>query len=52
MPTYSGATCGYVNEWVVDKTRWRLTADAAEKSALTSLAASCPNTTLTVTYAY
>ena len=52
MPSYSGATCRYVNEWVADKTRWRLTADSAEKAALTSLAAGCPNTTLTVTYAY
>ncbi len=52
MPTYSGATCRYVNEWVATKTRWRLTVDTAEKSALTSLAASCTNTTLTVTYAY
>ena len=52
MPSYSGATCRYVNEWVADKTRWRLSADSAEKAALTSLAASGPNTTLTVTYAY
>ncbi|HST82676.1 MAG TPA: HNH endonuclease family protein [Kineosporiaceae bacterium] len=52
MPSYSGATCRYVNDWVADKTRWRLTVDTAEKTALTSLAASCTNTTLTVTYAY
>jgi len=52
MPSYSSATCRYVNEWVADKTRWRLTVDSAEKSALTSLAAGCPNTTITVTYAY
>ena len=52
MPSYSGATCRYVNEWVADKTRWRLTVDTAEKTALTSLAASCPNTTITVTYAW
>jgi hypothetical protein len=52
MPPYSSATCRYVNEWVAAKTRWRLTVDTAEKSALTSLAASCPNVTITVTYAF
>jgi hypothetical protein len=52
MPPYSSATCRYVNEWVATKTRWRLTVDSAEKAALTSLAASCSNVTLTVTYAY
>src|SRR4051794_37567832 len=50
MPSYSSATCRYVDEWVADKTRWRLTVDSAEKTALTSLAADCPNVTLTVTY--
>jgi Protein of unknown function (DUF1524) len=51
MPTYSGATCRYVQEWVAVKKRWALTADAAEKSALTSLAAGCSNVTITVTLA-
>jgi hypothetical protein len=52
MPPYASATCRYVNEWVATKTRWRLTVDSAEKTQLTSLAASCTNTTLTVTYAF
>lgn len=52
MPPYASATCRYVQEWVATKTRWRLTVDTAEKSALTSLAASCTNTSITVTYAY
>lgn len=43
--------CRYVKEWVAVKHRWRLTVDAAEKSALQSLAAGCTNTTITVTLA-
>ena len=52
MPLYASATCRYVNEWVATKTRWRLTVDSAEKTALTSLAANCPNSTIAVTYAF
>ena len=44
--------CRYIGEWVAVKTRWRLTVDTAEKNALTSRAASCPNITLTVTHAF
>jgi hypothetical protein len=51
MPSYSGATCRYVQEWVAVKKRWALTVDSAEKSKLTSLAASCTNVTITVTLA-
>ena len=51
LPPYKAATCRYVQEWVATKIRWRLTVDAAEKSALTRLAASCPNATVTVSYA-
>jgi hypothetical protein len=36
---------------VAVKKRWALTADSAEKSALTSFAASCANVTITVTLA-
>jgi hypothetical protein len=52
MPSYSGATCRYVREWVAVKIRWRLTVNSAEKTRLTSLANSCPNDTLSVTYAF
>ncbi|MFY1585096.1 HNH endonuclease family protein [Micromonospora sp. WMMD734] len=52
LPPYAAARCRYVNEWVATKTRWRLTVDSAEKSALTSLAGGCPNATISVTYAY
>lgn len=40
--------CRYVGEWVAVKKRWALTVDASEKSALSSLAASCTNSTVTV----
>ncbi|WP_422751960.1 HNH endonuclease family protein [Micromonospora sp. WMMD708] len=52
LPPYAAARCRYVTEWVATKTRWRLTVDSVEKSALTSLAGGCPNVTVTVTYAY
>jgi hypothetical protein len=51
MPSYSGATCRYVKEWLVVKLRWRLTVDTAEKNALTRIAAGCTNVTITVTRA-
>ncbi|MER7415455.1 HNH endonuclease family protein [Micromonospora peucetia] len=44
--------CRYVGEWAAVKTRWRLTVDSTEKSALTSHAGSCTNITITVTHAY
>ncbi|MEX5271147.1 HNH endonuclease family protein [Kocuria sabuli] len=40
--------CGYVGEWVAVKIRWGLKVDSREKSALTRLAASCPDVALTV----
>jgi hypothetical protein len=49
MPQYD--RCRYLGEWVAVKHRWRLSVDSAEKSALRSLAASCSNTTITVTLA-
>ncbi|MEH0844005.1 HNH endonuclease family protein [Micromonospora sp. CPCC 205711] len=52
MPPYASARCRYVNEWVATKIRWRLTVDSVEKSALSSWANSCPNSTISVTYAY
>lgn len=49
LPTYD--RCRYVREWVAVKHRWRLTVDSAEKAALSSLASSCTNSTITVTLA-
>jgi hypothetical protein len=51
MPPLSSVYCRYIAEWTAVKTRWGLTADSAEKSALTSYAASCTNVTITVTLA-
>ncbi|MFF2367810.1 HNH endonuclease family protein [Streptomyces sp. NPDC058122] len=39
--------CKYAADWVADKLRWSLTADAAERDALTHLAEACPATTVT-----
>jgi hypothetical protein len=49
MPPVSGVHCRYIGEWAAVKTRWGLTVDSAEKSALTSMANSCSNVTITVT---
>jgi Protein of unknown function (DUF1524) len=49
MPSYSGATCRYIQEWVAVKKRWGLSVDSAEKTALTNVANGCTNVTITVT---
>jgi hypothetical protein len=43
--------CRYLREWVAVKHRWRLSVDSAERSAMSSLAAGCSDTTITVTLA-
>ncbi len=43
--------CRYLREWVAVKHRWRLTVDSAERNAMTSLAAGCTDSTITVTLA-
>jgi Protein of unknown function (DUF1524) len=49
LPTYDN--CRYLREFVAVKLRWRLTVDSAEKAAMSSLASSCSNVTITVTRA-
>ena len=49
LPQYD--QCRYLREFVAVKHRWRLTVDSSEKAAMTSLASSCTNTTITVTLA-
>ncbi|WP_316784356.1 HNH endonuclease family protein [Streptomyces sasae] len=39
--------CTYAVDWVADKLRWRLSADPAEREALTRLAEQCPAATVT-----
>jgi hypothetical protein len=41
--------CRYVKEWVAVKIRWGLTADSAEKSALSSVASGCTDSAISVT---
>jgi subtilisin-like proprotein convertase family protein len=48
MPPLTSVYCRYITEWASTKTRWGLTVDSAEKAALTSYAASCTNSTVTV----
>lgn len=49
LPTYD--KCRYLREFVAVKIRWRLKVDSAEKSAMSSLASGCTNSTITVTRA-
>jgi hypothetical protein len=37
------ARCRYLDEWMAVKTRWNLTIDHAEQTALRELAAACPD---------
>lgn len=43
--------CRYLREFVAVKHRWGLSVDSAEKSAMTSLATGCTDSTITVTLA-
>ena len=49
LPQFS--KCRYLREWVAVKHRWRLSVNSAEKSAMSNLAATCTNSTITVTLA-
>lgn len=49
LPPQASYRCTYLDDWVLVKTRWALTADPAEKAALTRLATNCPDTPLTIT---
>jgi hypothetical protein len=52
LPPAASTHCRYITEFVATKIRWRLTVNSAEKTRLTSIAAGCTNSTLTVTYAW
>ncbi len=49
LPAYD--KCRYLREFVAVKHRWRLSVDSGEKSAMSTLAGTCTNTTITVTLA-
>ncbi|MFF7888166.1 HNH endonuclease family protein [Streptomyces sp. NPDC007916] len=51
LPPYAGYWCQYVTDWVADKTRYRLTIDPAEHTALAQQLAECPDQPITVTLA-
>ncbi|MFI5801128.1 HNH endonuclease family protein [Streptomyces sp. NPDC051677] len=51
LPPYAGHWCQYVTDWVADKTRYRLTIDPAEQTALAQRLAVCPDQPITVTLA-
>ncbi|MGW5679719.1 HNH endonuclease family protein [Streptomyces sp. NPDC003860] len=51
MPPAASATCRYLTDWAVVKTRWQLHADPAEHTALHEIAADCPNPSVTLTLA-
>ncbi len=51
IPPYEPARCRFIGEWVTVKLRWRLTVDTSEKAALTTLADSCPDETISFTHA-
>jgi hypothetical protein len=47
LPPATDAHCRYIAEWVGTKLRWNLTADDAELAALSEVAATCPDRTVT-----
>ncbi|MGY5103029.1 HNH endonuclease family protein [Streptomyces sp. 900105245] len=51
LPPAAGYRCQYTTDWVADKTRWGLSIDTAEQTALTDVLADCPDATVTVTLA-
>ncbi|EXU61759.1 hypothetical protein Z951_45360 [Streptomyces sp. PRh5] len=51
LPANSGVHCRYVEDWVAVKTRWGLSADPVEASALERVAAGCPDEEITVVLA-
>jgi Protein of unknown function (DUF1524) len=48
IPTYKPFDCAYVENWVLDKYRWSLSIDPAEKAALDADLSKCPPVTLTL----
>jgi hypothetical protein len=47
MPPANDATYTYATDWVTAKLRWNLTVDATEARALRTIAAGCPDATVT-----
>lgn len=51
MPPADCYRCTYATDWITIKTRWNLTIDRAEQTALTGILDGCPNTPVEVTLA-
>ncbi|MFG2367677.1 hypothetical protein ACGFY3_39635 [Streptomyces mirabilis] len=51
LPPYAGYGCTYVTSWIADKTRYQLTVDPAERTALAERLAICPDQPITITLA-
>jgi hypothetical protein len=48
LPPYAGYWCTYVTRWIADKTRYQLTVDPAEQTALAERLAICPDQPITI----
>ncbi|KDN85609.1 hypothetical protein KCH_26260 [Kitasatospora cheerisanensis KCTC 2395] len=48
MPPAASATCRYIADWVTVKTRWGLSVDLTEHTAVQRIAAGCDNPVITV----
>ena len=51
MPPAQASHCRYIAEWVAVKTRWGLTVDETERTALTSIAETCPEAIIDIALA-
>ncbi|WP_329266550.1 HNH endonuclease family protein [Streptomyces sp. NBC_01451] len=51
QPPAADYRCTYATDWIAVKTRWGLTVDPAEQTALTEALAGCPNSPIEVTHA-
>jgi hypothetical protein len=51
LPAAVGYRCQYVTDWIADKTRWGLSIDATEKTALAAELDGCPNAPVEITRA-
>ncbi|MFF3505374.1 HNH endonuclease family protein [Streptomyces sp. NPDC003247] len=51
QPPAAGYRCTYATDWIAVKTRWGLTVDSTERTALATVLDGCPNTPVEVTLA-
>ncbi|WP_328381352.1 hypothetical protein [Streptomyces sp. NBC_00400] len=49
MPPAKDATCTYATGWITATLRWKLTVDPTKARALRTIAAGCPDATVTFT---